>query len=314
MTGIKSPWMRAAGAVLSGCLLALAGSLHPWWTAAWIASVPVLVAAFGSSGRSAFGLGLLASLVGGVSILGYYAAVATWPVAVVIVALKALLYAGGVRFAQGTRRRLPVGIAVFAFPAWFAAFDLLIATFSPDGTAGSLAYSQMNFPVVLQVASLGGAPAITFVLGLFSSTVAHAIAARDAPRRTWVALIPALGMVCIALVYGVWRIASAPADPAIAVALAALDQEQALPDDWRASVDAYRPLLAQARAGHVELMVLPEEIAVASIADLPAIEAELGRFARDSRLSIAVGLRVADSRIVTQRAAARHGRRRCADV
>ena len=171
----------------------------------------------------------------------------------------------------------------------------MIATFSPNGTAGSLAYSQMNFPVALQVASLGGAPAITFVLCLFSSAVAHAIAARDAPRRTLVALIPAFGMVCIALVYGVWRIASAPADPAIAVALAALDQEYALPDDWRASVDAYRPLLAEARAGHVDLMVLPEEIAVASIADLPAIEAELGRFARDSRLSIAVGLRVADT-------------------
>jgi apolipoprotein N-acyltransferase len=295
MTGIKSPWTRAAGAVLSGCLLALAGSLHPWWAVAWIASIPVLVAAFGGSGRSAFGLGLLAGLVGGVSILGYYAAVATWPVALAIVALQALLYAGGVRFAWGTRARLPAGIAVFAFPAWFAAFDLVVATWSPNGTAGSLAYSQMNFPVALQVASLGGAPAITFVLGLFSSAVAHAIAARDAPRRTRLALIPAFGMVCIALVYGVWRIASAPADPTIAVALAALDQEQALPDDWRASVDAYRPLLAQARAGHVELMVLPEEISVASIADLPAIEAELGRYARDSRLSIAVGLRVADA-------------------
>ena len=116
MISINSPWMRVAGGLLSGCLLALAGSLHPWWTVAWIASVPVLVAAFGSSGRSAFGLGLLASLVGGVSILGYYAAVATWPVAVVIVALKALLYAGGVRFARGTRGAFRPGSQYLLFP------------------------------------------------------------------------------------------------------------------------------------------------------------------------------------------------------
>ena len=119
-----------------------------------MASVPVLVAAFKSNGRTAFWLGLTAGLFSSVSVLGYYATVAPVTIVFVITILKALLYAGGVRLAWSTHGRLPAAVAVFAFPAWFAAFDVLIASFSADGTAGSLAYSQMNFPIALQVAAL----------------------------------------------------------------------------------------------------------------------------------------------------------------
>jgi apolipoprotein N-acyltransferase len=288
MPSFNSRPSRAAGALLSGCLLALAGSLHPIWGAAWVASVPVLVAAFWSTRRTAWGLGLVAGSIGGVSVLGYYATVATLPVALLITALKALIYAGGVRLAWSTRGRLPPGIAVFAFPAWFAAFDVLIATYSPNGTAGSPAYSQMSLPVAFQVASLGGAPAVTFVVYLFSSALAHAIVPADSSKRTLAAAAPAWLIVALALGFGAWRISTAPTDPTIAVAVSALDQQSELPDNWRASVEVYRPLLARARAGHASLVVLPEEIAVASAEDLQLIQADLGGFARDSEAVLAV--------------------------
>ena len=284
-----------AGTLLSGCLLALAGSLHPSWGVAWIASIPVLIAAFKSTGRAAWWLGLIAGLIGGLSVFGYYATAATLPIAVVVTVLKALLYAGGVRLAWGTRARLSAWIAVFAFPAWFSAFDVLIATFSANGTVGSLAYSQMNMPVALQVASFGGVPAVTFVICLFSAAVAHAIAAFETPKRAFAAVTPALLIVAAALSFGVWRISTARADPTILVAVAALDQESELPSDWRASMEAYRPLLAEARASGANVLVLPEEIAVVSAKDLPMIAANLGGFASDSKMTLAVGLRVADT-------------------
>jgi apolipoprotein N-acyltransferase len=286
--------VRVLGALLSGCLLALAGSLHPIWSAAWVASVPVLVAAFMSNGRTAWWLGLTAGLLSSVSILGYYATVAPLFFVFIVTVLKALLYAGGVRLAWGTRRRLPAAIAVFAFPAWFAAFDVLIATFSADGTAGSPAYSQMNLPIVLQVASLGGTPAVTFVIYLFSSALAHALVGSGTPKRVLGALAPALFIVAATLAFGAWRISTAPTEAGISVALAALDQKSELPDDWTAAVEAYRPLLAEARARHASLTVLPEEIAVASVRDLPAILTDLGGFATDADMSLAAGMRIAD--------------------
>jgi predicted amidohydrolase len=60
MSSFRDRAVRAAAAVLSGWLLALAGSLHPSWMAAWIGSVPVLVAAFTATGRGARLLGLIA--------------------------------------------------------------------------------------------------------------------------------------------------------------------------------------------------------------------------------------------------------------
>jgi apolipoprotein N-acyltransferase len=285
---------RVSGAVLSGLLLALAGSLHPVWAAAWIASVAVLVAACRSRGASAWWLGFVAGLIGGVSIVGYYAKVAGIPIALVITVLKALLYAGGVRFACGSRVRLPAAIAVFAFPAWFAAFDTVIAALSADGTAGSLAYSQLNFPVAVQVASLGGAPAVTFIVCLCSSVLAELIVGAESPRRVLTTAAPGVVVLAAALGFGAWRISTAPADPNLAVSLAALDQASAMPTDWRASVDAYRPLMAQARASGASLMVLPEEIAVASAGELPSITKELGDFSQRSNLILAVGFRIAD--------------------
>ena len=285
--------MRAAGAGLSGGLLALAGSLHPIWSAAWVASVPVLFAAFKSSGRTAIWLGLAAGLLGSVSLLGYYATIAPVAIVLVITVLKALLYAGGVGLAWRTRGRLPAAIAVFAFPAWFAACDVLIATFSADGTAGSLAYSQMNFPIALQVAALGGTPAVTFVVYLFSSALAHALVA-SAPGRALRTVAPALLIVAAALAFGAWRISTAPAEAEISVALAALDQKSELPDDWRGAVEPYRPLLAEAKARHASVMVLPEEIAVTAAGDLPSILTDLGGLARESDMTLVVGLRVAD--------------------
>jgi len=283
------------GALLSGGLLALAGGLHPSWAAAWIASVPVLVAGFKSTGRGALALGLLSGLVGGTSVLGYYATVLTMPVALVILVLQAIVYAGGVRLAWGARRRLPDLLSVFALPCWFAAFDLLVAAFSANGTAGSPAYSQMNFPPVLQVASLGGVPAVTFVVYLFSSILAHVIAGVGPRMRRLIVVAPALLVVAACVGLGNWRISTAPAEPKILVAAAALDQKSALPDDWHAAVEAYRPLLAQARDRHVGVMVLPEEIALVSADDLQAIQADLGSLARLSEMSLAVGFRVADA-------------------
>jgi len=291
---LESAPARAAGALLSGCLLALAGGLHPSWWAAWFASVPVLVVAYRSSGRAAWSLGLLAGLTGEVSSFDYYATVATIPTALVITALKAALFAGGVRLAWGARGRLSAGLALFAFPSWFAAFDTLIATFSANGTAGSLAYSQMDRPPVLQIASLFGAPAVTFVVCLASSALAHGMAPLPAPRRLLVSVSPALAIIAAAVGFGIWRTEAAPAEPTILVALAALDPERPLPADWRASLEAYRPLLAQAGARHARLMVLPEEIALVSGDELGSIRTELGGFARDSAMELAVGFRVTE--------------------
>ena len=282
-------------ALVSGGLLALANSLHPLWYAAWIAPIPVLVAAYGASGRRAWWLGFIAGVGGGLSMLEFYAGLMGLAPALFITLLKALVFAGGVRFAWGVRQRIPDWAAAFAFPAWFAAIETLISVLSADGTAGSPAYSQMEFPAALQVAALGGTPAVVFLVSLLPAIVAQAIAGRAAPRRAALGVAPALFVVVLALGFGAARIAGDAPGQELLVGTAALDPVDVLPGDWRAALESYGPLLAQARDRGVGLLVLPEEISLAPAADLPAIEAELARFSREGSMTLAVGFRLSAS-------------------
>lgn len=57
-------WLRIAAAVASGLLLAWLYGLHPWWGAAWLAPIPLLVAVASVEWRAAVGLGALPSTIG----------------------------------------------------------------------------------------------------------------------------------------------------------------------------------------------------------------------------------------------------------
>ena len=60
-----------AAALASGALFALANMLEPWWPAAWIAPIPLLLAAFRASNREAALLAAMASLMGVAGVAGY---------------------------------------------------------------------------------------------------------------------------------------------------------------------------------------------------------------------------------------------------
>lgn len=292
MLGFKSFPAKLASCLAGAGLLALSGSLHPLWWAAWPASVPVLVAAFRSRARDAFGLAFLAALIGGLPMSLYLSNVAPPPIAGGVSVVLALIYATGILLASQARHRIHPALAVFAFPAWAAGFDTLLANTSPHGSALSLAYSQMDFVPAIQVAALGGTPAIVFLVDLFASSLAFLLDEWDRPRRGLSAAGPGFAVVAAGLLFGCARVAGAPTTPEITVALAALDQGRDYPDDWRGVLDSYRPRLADAVARGARLVVLPEEVARVSLDELTLLENDLGAWAKASKATLAIGLRV----------------------
>jgi apolipoprotein N-acyltransferase len=73
------------------------------------------------------------------------------------------------RLVPRTADRWGTAAAVFVLPTAWAALETLIIRFSPHSSGGSLAYSQMDFLPVVQIASIGGAPAIVFVVLLLAA-------------------------------------------------------------------------------------------------------------------------------------------------
>ena len=63
-------------------------------------------------------------------------------------------------------------LVAFAFPVYWVTCEYLTAIMSPHSTWGNLAYTQMDFLPLIQIASVTGLWGISFVVFLFAGTVA----------------------------------------------------------------------------------------------------------------------------------------------
>lgn len=256
-----------------------------WW-AAWIAPAPLLWAVRGCGWRATSLLGALAGLIASVSLFGY------------LVDLSGVVDAAGlslVRAAQWSLfalawRLLTLGVrawaAVVALPALVAGSDVWIAAVSPHGSAGSLAYSQVDVLPIAQLASLGGVAAITFVLVACATALAHLA---DARRVTVALLIPAVVLVA-SLGFGAARLGSAPAATQASVAVISSDRFEGSPDDWRAVWSHYEPAIVSAAAEGVDVVVLPEKLWTIADADVADFTAVLSDAAQSHGVSIVLSV------------------------
>jgi apolipoprotein N-acyltransferase len=194
-------------------------------------------------------------------------------------------------FARFVQLRASPFLTLFAFPACWTAFEFVMDLRSPNGTYGSLAYSTMSAPVLIQSASLFGMYAVTFLICLFANTLAMALR----PRRATAAAIGVGVLICAAnLVFGMVRLARP--QPAT-LRVAAIVDETAVADSWRAhslSADLEvtatyaREIRLAARRG-ARFVVTPEG-GMASIADAQsAIVAPLVAASRDTGVQIIAG-------------------------
>lgn len=281
---------RIVAALISGALLAQVYSLNPFWPLAWLAPIPLLIAAIGASRFGAFAYGAIAGVVSMALMISYFIEIAGLAPVLIITLSKALVW-GVIAYAvRGAARALPKSAAVFVFPALVAGIETLTAATSPHGSAGALAYSQMDLIPLIQIASLGGAPAITFVVTLFASAVAFLVAKRGFVS----ALAPALIIVGV-LSYGVLRVPMVepptPSGPArtISATLIAGDQFEGIPEDWREVWNAYTPQIERAADEGRRIVILPEKIAHLEPGDRAAAIEQLAEIARRRDVMIVAG-------------------------
>jgi apolipoprotein N-acyltransferase len=279
--------VRIFAALLSALLLAQAHSLEPISLTAWIAPVPLLIAVSGATGRMALICGAIAGSGSTALMLRYLFELGGLADLAIIVVLKAVVWAFIAFCHRSAMTHLPAVIGVFVFPLLMAGAETALAIVSPHGSAGALAYSQIEFLPVVQSASLGGAPAVTFIVCLFAAGAAMVLGGRG-----WLSAIMPTAIVAALLVWGVWRIpartvAAAPGD--LRIALVASDSYSLNAPDWRPAWAAYAAEAERAAQAGASFIVLPEKIVT-----LPASEAEaalerLYDLARRTGTVIAVG-------------------------
>jgi apolipoprotein N-acyltransferase len=285
---------RLAAALMSGVMLSLASSLQPWWPMAWIAPIPLLMAAFSAARGETPILAACAALIGSVSITSYYLEVAGTRATILITILRVAMMIIVVVAARAAVVRWGHWLAVFVYPALVAGLDTLTTTISRHGTAGSIAYSQMNALPVIQIASIAGTSGIVFVVTLFASTIAVAWYRRGDVAELRFAYVVSAIIIVGALGYGSARVAFAPKAPTVPVGLAVIDTatnpHASAPGDglWATYGKAVAALAQQG----AKIILLPEKIAAFDPVAADQMRGMLANVARTNRIYLVVGVTI----------------------
>jgi apolipoprotein N-acyltransferase len=260
--------------LLSGAFFLASLDIGPFGPLVLIAPVAVLVAALAAPRwQGVAAAAFLARLIGTIGLVWAYHDVLPPAALVFWILVQAALFTLIVLATRWIARGAPAWSALLAYPLLTTAVEFLFGQVSPHGSFGAIGTALVDVLPLLQLASLGGLPALTFCAGLFAMTCVLAIV-RPRPWRTLVILGGA--PIVLALVFGFWRL-SEPYDVQKRIALIAID-----PISGRAAPDADPVAVAHAYTaavrgleGGADFVLLPEAVFKSAPASRAAVEGPL---------------------------------------
>ena len=215
-----SPWFGVVSAAFTGLLFLASLDVGPWGPLALLAPVPLLIYAL--SAPRAITVALAAAGARAIGLAGVVYVYDDFPLAAMLgfVAAFSLIYAGVVLLTRWLARSTPPALAVFSYPLLLVTSEFLFGMVSPHGSFGAMGYALVAVLPLLQAASFGGVPALTFCVALAPMTVALAVATPKHWRA--VVIAGAIPLVLIACA-GALRL-NQSYDSRTRVALVGLDQ------------------------------------------------------------------------------------------
>lgn len=248
-------------AALSGLGFYFSIGLGEQWWLAWLAPVPILWLAFTDTRHwTVFLLSWVAYALGGSNIIRAYGGIL--PVFVLALGIfgPALLFAVAVMGARRAYRAFGPFIGMLGFATSWTALDFLQSFNSAGGSGSTPAAAEVGAPLLIQSASLVGFVGITFLIGAISAGVAASLAARK-PMPAIIAVV----LFAANAAFGYLR-SSEPPTGTLSVALiesdAAVGKVRATDKDAAfKAIDAYADEIGKLHGSHVQLVVLPENIA-----------------------------------------------------
>ena len=171
-----SPWFGVVSAAFTGVLFLASLDVGPWGPLALLAPVPLLIYAL--SAPRAITVALAAAGARAIGLAGIVYVYDDFPLAAMLafVAAFSLIYAGVVLLTRWLARSTPSALAVFSYPLLLVTSEFLFGMVSPHGSFGAMGYALVDVLPLLQAASVGGVPALTFCVALAPMTVALAVA------------------------------------------------------------------------------------------------------------------------------------------
>ncbi|KAB7530230.1 hypothetical protein F8C76_01595 [Flagellimonas olearia] len=137
----------------------------------WIAPIPILLLSLKFPGWTSFLASFFAFFIGKLCWYTYLVPILSITSVLIYFTIASFIFASIVLLFRQFSLKVPKWYSVFAFPILYSVFEFLSLKFAPDGSAGSIAYSQMNYLPVVQLASITGILGITFHLCLVAAAL-----------------------------------------------------------------------------------------------------------------------------------------------
>ncbi|HEX8955470.1 MAG TPA: nitrilase-related carbon-nitrogen hydrolase [Burkholderiaceae bacterium] len=280
---LDSTWLGlgALATVLSGAAWWLGTGLAPWHWMTWFAPLPVLLLAPRVRWLAAMLAAIAAGCCAGASSWHYLHDVIKLPLALDLMTV----ITPGIGFALCVLlfRKLwldgRLASAALAPPALWGTLDYLGSLGSPHGTWGSLAYTQMDAPVVIQVAALTGLWGVGFLMLLLPSAVAVALLPGPGIKPRATVGGAALLLVAAAFLYGQMRLQE-PAEGSMRLGLVSLKGpvRPALDSaEGQAMLKRYLAAIDGLAAKGAKAVVLPETAFAVEQESIPQLAASAAR-------------------------------------
>lgn len=283
----------------SAILLWFGTGLFPWWPLMWIAPLPVLLVAARNSWWVTAFAAFAAWAIGSINMAHYFTTLLHMPllVRIQIMAGPAVMFALAVLLFRALLRRGAWWSALIGFPGAWVSYEYLLNLSSPHGTALNIAYSELNFLPVLQLASLTGPWGISFLVFGFSAAVAIGIHLRlTAPKQAIRIVGTAVGVVGAVLIFGAIRLASPPpAGQEVRVGLVASDAPGytgvAEPGtDADRMFRGYAEKVSELAAQGAQAVVIPENLGVVLDSNASLTDAIFQSIADKAQITVIVGV------------------------
>jgi apolipoprotein N-acyltransferase len=282
--------------VLSGfCWYLSCGLDGNSWYLLWIAPLPVLIISFYLPAKKAFSISFIAYLIGRLSWLSYLITVATVIPAIIFTLLLPLIFAVIILISRKLVLTTRFWSGIFAYPVFYTAYEFLLFRFSPDGTAGSIAYAQSDCLPVIQIASFTGILGITFLVTWIPSIIAVGWYHHTEKNIFRMALAIAAILFLSVFLMGSLRIKNGEAGKSLKAGLVALDEQDhhitdhpSLQDELKTTA-LYADEISRLASQGAVIAVLPERALILNSVTKDSIQQLLSRTAEKNHILVITG-------------------------
>ena len=285
-----------AAILLSGLCYYYGNGLNgDYWYLLWLAPLPVLIVSLVSSGKQTFIISFIAYVLGRLSWFSYFVALAGIVPAIIFTMLPSLIFALIICITRQAIYKINSWYVVFAFPALFTTFEYLLIKLSPDGTGGSIAYSQLNFLPVIQIASITGILGITFFVTLIPSAIVLGWHFRKEKSKLLYTIVCSVFLTGATLLFGILRLKQNATGNTIKVGLSVFDEKKHnnsnQPDSEKDKLvtDFYISQVSQFAEEGAQVIIFPERALSIDILSVTHLLDTLRTTARQNKICIITG-------------------------